>query len=59
LIIIQDGATSKSIEAEPWSNPMTATRPSFLTMTAFIVASVILFAAAAAPFVQTAAQVIA
>jgi hypothetical protein len=38
---------------------MTATRPSFLTMTAFIVASVILFTAAAAPVVQTAAQVIA
>jgi hypothetical protein len=38
---------------------MTATRPSLLTMTAFVVASILLFAAAAAPVVQTAALVVA
>lgn len=38
---------------------MTTTRPSFLTMAAFVIASAILFAAAAAPIVQTAAQVVA
>lgn len=38
---------------------MTATRPSFLTMATFVLASALLFAVAAAPFIQTAAQVVA
>jgi hypothetical protein len=38
---------------------MSATRPSILTMTAFVLAAAALFAAAAAPLVQTAVQVIA
>ena len=38
---------------------MSATRPSILTMTAFVPAAAALFAAAAAPLVQTAVQVIA
>jgi hypothetical protein len=38
---------------------MTATRPSLLTMTAFVLTAAALFAAAVAPLVQTAVQVIA
>jgi len=38
---------------------MTATRPSFFVMTAFILAAAALFAAAATPLIQTAASVIA
>ena len=38
---------------------MTATRPSLLTMTAFVFAAAALFAVLAAPMIQTAALVVA
>jgi hypothetical protein len=38
---------------------MTATRPSILTMSGFVLAATMLFAAVAMPFIQVAAQVIA
>lgn len=38
---------------------MTTIRPSILTMAAFVLAAAALFAAAAAPLVQTAVQVVA
>ncbi len=38
---------------------MTATRPSILTMSGFVLAAALLFAAAAMPVIQVAAQVVA
>ena len=38
---------------------MTATRPSFLTMSGFVLAAALLVAAAVSPIIQVAAQVVA
>ena len=50
----------KSIEAaKPWSLTMTATRPSIVVMTSFVLAAAALFFTAATPILQIAAQVVA
>lgn len=45
--------------ANPWSLTMTATRPSFVTMTAFFAAATALVLVAASPLLNIAAQVVA
>jgi hypothetical protein len=45
--------------AEPWSPSMTASRPSTMLMTAFVLAAAILVTAALSPVVQLAASVAA
>lgn len=45
--------------SNPWSTPMTGARPSTVLMTAFVLAAAVLVAAAASPFLQVAAHVVA